>query len=1365
MGKNEDITTRFKVDISDLKRGITEANNQMKLANSEFKAVSNGTKEWEKSATGISAKLKQLDSILSAQTDKLRIYEKELEKAKEYQKKAGDNVDRLKKALEQAKSEFGENSEEVKKLERELALAERDEQKMADEVNRLNVAMNNQQGAINRTNAQIEQLGKTSFITSEKLGALAKSIAGGLAKAMAVGITAVGAGVAKLTKESLKSFSQFQQLQGGIKTLYGTDDMGIGEYAKKVGKSVKDVTGEYNKLKQAEDMIAKNSQKAFQTAGISANKYMEQATSFGASLISSLGGDTKKAAEYTDRAIRDMSDNANKMGTDIGSIQNAYQGFAKGNMGMLDNLKLGYGGTKSEMQRLIKDSSKMTDVQKELGVTVDGSSMSFDNIVNAISVMQSKLRITGTTSKEASTTIEGSLNMVKASWENLLTSFATSDLDMGEAMNNFTSSLETLFKNVEPVVKTILNGIIQMLPTFVNTMANFLTTNLPSVSNAIIEAFNKIVQMLPSVFQSIANMLPQLIQQFTNSVPIFIQAILTIFSSVITTIGQQMPQIMKSISDMIPKIVQAINNSLPLIINGVIALVQGLIQSLPAIIPSLIQGALMLVQGVINAIPQILPPLLQAIPVIIKSIIQMAQNNIGMIVQGIVSIVQSIVTMIPQILPPIIQAIPVIIQALITAMVSNMPILIQGIVTIITTLAQSIPQILPPLIEAIPQIVMAIVTALIENMPILIQGFVQLFGALAQALPQIIVAIGTSIGQLNTKILQLLLKGVSQLGQWVASLGSKAKEGFSKFLNTAITFLGQLPSKMAYWLSFAISKVIQFFANMVTKARTEVPKFVNNVINFIKTLPSKMWTWLTNAISKVAQFVSNLVKKGVEAGKQFGSAIIDNLKNLPSKMLSVGNDIIRGLWNGIAGAKDWLVGKVKTIASDILDGMKSSLGIKSPSRVMAKQVGLPIAQGVAVGITSGTKYVKKAVNKLAKSTVSEAKSSFSKSGFEDVAKNITKKFNTTLDKSIKNSNTSIKNLIKSKTTAFTKNLSKEQQGTFKTLTSNIQKNYSNVLATFQKEAKTLVSNTLTNLSKKFEEKFKKITDAYNNMLKKLNDFGEVFTKVGDNTLILNNLDEQTEAIEKYANTLKNLKSKVSTDLFDYITSLDVDTGKAFAQTLLDMTESERKAYDKSYVNKLKTAQKLTESLYSSDVKKLNKEYNNAVDKALKDVSTKVNDLGKQAISGFISGMKSQTKNLGSEVKKISDIIIKQFKKTLKIKSPSRRLADEVGRFLPLGIAQGIKDNTRQLLQEVKEMSDSVIETAKGIEVDNIIPDLSKAVNGLNMNDFEGANGFGGNTYNYTFNQTNNSPKALDRLEIYRQTQNQLNFAKMVVNNA
>ena len=298
-------------------------------------------------------------------------------------------------------------------------------------------------------------------------------------RTVANGITEIGKTAANMAvsigKASLDSYADYEQLVGGVETLY-KDSAGIIEnYAKDAYKNV----------------------------GLSANDYMETSTSFAASLVSSLGGDTEKAAEMANTAISDMSDNANKMGTNISSIQDAYNGFAKQNYTMLDNLKLGYGGTQAEMKRLIKEAAAMKDTQKELGVTVDSTSMSYANIVQAIHVVQANMGIMGTTSKEAATTIQGSTASMKSAWENLLTGIADPEQDFQALVDNLVDSVITAGNNIIPRIKEIV-------PTLIDGLSELVIQLAPYVSGVIMELEPTIEEGLQALFGGLSRVASEL---------------------------------------------------------------------------------------------------------------------------------------------------------------------------------------------------------------------------------------------------------------------------------------------------------------------------------------------------------------------------------------------------------------------------------------------------------------------------------------------------------------------------------------------------------------------------------------------------------------------------------------------------------------------------------------------------------------------------------------------------------------------------------------------------------------------------------------------------------------------------------------
>ena len=290
--------------------------------------------------------------------------------------------------------------------------------------------------------AGLEEVRAVGSEMGSAIGSATKAGARMAAAAVATAATAMGAGLASVTKQALDLYAAYEQAAGGIETLF----------------------------KGSADTVMQNASMAYKTAQMSANEYMELTTSFAASLLQSLGNDTDKAAAYADRAVIDMADNANKMGTSMEMIQNAYQGFAKQNYTMLDNLKLGYGGTKEEMARLIADAAKMTKQQKELGISVDAADMSFGNIVNAISVVQKKLGIAGTSAKEAGSTIEGSVNMARAAWKNWLTGLGNDSADMEQLTGDLVTSLSTAAENIVPRIGTIVGAFAEYGPEAVRAL-------------------------------------------------------------------------------------------------------------------------------------------------------------------------------------------------------------------------------------------------------------------------------------------------------------------------------------------------------------------------------------------------------------------------------------------------------------------------------------------------------------------------------------------------------------------------------------------------------------------------------------------------------------------------------------------------------------------------------------------------------------------------------------------------------------------------------------------------------------------------------------------------------------------------------
>ena len=379
---------------------------------------------------------------------------------------------------------------------------------------------------------------------------------------------------------AVKGFADYEQLSGGIETLF----------------------------KSSSDQMMKYASEAYKTAGLSANQYMETATSFSASLLQGLNGDTKKAAEYANRAITDMSDNANKMGTSMESLQFAYQGFAKQNYTMLDNLKLGYGGTKEEMERLLKDATKLSGVKYSIG--------NFGDIVQAIHVIQNKMDITGTTAKEASETISGSLNSTKAAWQNLMTSLASGN-DIDKSIDALIKSAGNVAKNLLPVVKQALSGIVKLVselaPLVIAEIPKLFQELFPPLLTAAIDLTLKVVEILPNLVQTVFDAL-------LVALPTIVEALIRII-----------PQLIKAVTDLILLVVKKLTE--------------------PAMLTLLLNGSVELFMAIVNALPEVLNALSDALPIIIANVLAflLDPNTIAQLINAGVTLFMALVTAVPMI--------------------------------------------------------------------------------------------------------------------------------------------------------------------------------------------------------------------------------------------------------------------------------------------------------------------------------------------------------------------------------------------------------------------------------------------------------------------------------------------------------------------------------------------------------------------------------------------------------------------------------------------------------------------------------------------------------------------------------------------
>lgn len=489
-----------------------------------------------------------------------------------------------------------------------------------------------------------------------KMGSLAQTALGVFSGQM---MTRAVDGIANLGKSALEAVSSMEQNIGGVETLF----------------------------KDSAQAVIDSANIAYKTAGMSANEYMSTVTSFSASLLQSLGGDTEKAAQIADMAIIDMSDNANKMGTSMELIQNAYQGFAKQNYTMLDNLKLGYGGTKTEMERLIADANKVKEANGEMA---DLSIDSFADVTEAIHIIQEEMGITGTTAKEAASTIEGSVNSAKAAWDNFLTGSITAE----EFAESFSTAAFVILKNLAEIIPRLASTIPAIAVSLCQQLATAVQEGgsemLSSAGTFMLNSLtNGIVVGIPQLLAQGSEMLHQYQSVIQTNFPVIMQNGVSIITNLLTGILSAAPQIIAQVGEMMTTWVDTVLGMLPTILDSGSQMIQNLLQGLVENAPKILQQAFDMTSNFIQTILSHLPSILQAgvnlILNLLSGLVQAAPQIIQQAAQMLAEFISTIASHLPEILQKGIE----IVGELIAGLISRIPDVISSTIDIISSIQES----------------------------------------------------------------------------------------------------------------------------------------------------------------------------------------------------------------------------------------------------------------------------------------------------------------------------------------------------------------------------------------------------------------------------------------------------------------------------------------------------------------------------------------------------------------------------------------------------------------------------------------------------------------------------------------------------
>lgn len=587
-----DIGVRLGVDGEKAFRSsINAINANIKAMGSELKAVTAQFAKNADSEEALTAKNQVLAKSIAATKEKISVLDKQLERQAEKLRDLGHALDDVVKAhgaeskeALAAQNAYNNQAKAVAKLQDQLNGAKAELAGMEN-------AVKDNQDAIDGLGREVEDAGDAMDEAGRNAHNFGEKLKSGLATAAKVttaSVAAIGAATATLVKSSIGDFSDYEQLVGGVETLFKSSSGQVQAYA----------------------------QSAFKTAGLSANEYMDTVTSFSASLLQGLSGDTAKAAEMANLAITDMADNSNKMGTAMESIQYAYQGFAKQNYTMLDNLKLGYGGTQEEMIRLINDSGVLNEEIKNL------DNVTFDQIIQAIHEVQNQIGITGTTALEAEGTIQGSTAAMKSAWDNLKTGLASGDQDMGKLVSDFTQSIETAANNLLPRVGVILRGIGPMIG---EILKQDVVAQLPAMVSSgkdfIVSLVSGMTEGLPDLQESVNGLVGNISQYIEENVPTFVASGLDLLAGLASSIREGAGVMVDAGIQLVTSLAQGLADSFPTIIEklpGIVSDIAGVINdNAPKILEAGVNIVLTLGKGLLQAIPA----LVKNLPAIVNAIV------------------------------------------------------------------------------------------------------------------------------------------------------------------------------------------------------------------------------------------------------------------------------------------------------------------------------------------------------------------------------------------------------------------------------------------------------------------------------------------------------------------------------------------------------------------------------------------------------------------------------------------------------------------------------------------------------------------------------------------------------------------------
>lgn len=701
-----------------------------------------------------------------------------------------------------------------------------------------------------QTNQEIDETTQHAQNASEKGNGALSKLGGVVVKVgtmCAKGVALCASGISTITGFAVNAYGEYEQLVGGVETLFGAQGMSIEQYAQSVGKTVSEVQEKYASLIKAQDKVMENAHQAYIKQGMSANKYMETVTTFSASLLQGLQGDTVEASKVADMAVTDMADNANKMGTSMESIQNAYQGFSKQNYTMLDNLKLGYGGTKSEMERLLADAEKLTCVKYDINNLAD--------VYNAIHAIQNNLGITGTTAKEAMDTIQGSMNMTKASWENLMIGLSDGKQNINELANQFGTSFNTLVDNVFPRIQQAFQTIPQVMTLIIPQLLSTIISLLPTLLSAVGQLISGIAQALPSLATSLFG------------------AVKTIFTMIVNAFTSGAPKFMESAKQMVSNMCKGIEQNLPNIISSALDMLLNFSQAVLDYAPQLVSMGMDLLVSLAKGIANAIPTLIAKVPTIISNLANAFSNSASTILFKGIEIIVELGKGLIQAIPTLVANIPQIIKAIFDVWNAvnwwNLgKSLISGISKGIASLGGNLKSTVNKIFTNIEDFIK-------NSLAKAKDGAVNVFGNMGQLLKNIATGIWNGIKATFTA----MRGGISGIFNGIKSLASTIWNGIKSSISNVVQAIKNTVVSIITSVYISVSSIFTNLSTGTSSIWNGIKNIVSNVVNGIKGSVSNAFSSLSGTVSSIWNGIKTAITNPISTAVSVVKECIDKIKN------------------------------------------------------------------------------------------------------------------------------------------------------------------------------------------------------------------------------------------------------------------------------------------------------------------------------------------------------------------------------------------------------------------------------------------------------------------------------------------------------